>query len=369
MKNPKASLSIILVSVCLLSSSFAVFPAAGHAINPDGFELFHPKDETNARYGIDTLSRWNSLVSIYSKHMMKVDLSNDSGYGSDDYGHHIYMYTVGNPNGGRVMMIGSLHNWEDLGTEAMYYFAEWLLTNHTTASENYLTENCFYFIPIVNFGNHADSHNNRPDRQNDNVTLITETGLGCDLNRNFPYDFDPIELGSGRTPASQAETKAVVYALATYEPDEFLDLHFGGGFTSYYYRGSNKTNLINAYNGYNSGNDFSYPPNYGDVRGMAINTAWYNYGAESVLVYCANLYEPINNGYTNVEDLILHYAHRGLDDDVAITYLFPWFKAAADVCKQNTVAVPEFSSILPVLLMIILILTVTAIVGRKMNIH
>ncbi len=369
MKNPKASLSIILISACLLSSSFAVFPVAGHAIEADGFELFHPKDETNAKWGIDTLSRWNSLVSTYSKYMTKVDLSDDSGYGPDDYGHDIYMYTIGNPNGGRVMMTGSVHGWEDMGTEAMYYFAEWLLTNHTSASENYLTANCFYFIPIVNFGNHADIHNNRPDRQNDNITLIAKDGFGCDLNRNFPDGFDPQEPWSGGTPASQAETKAVVYALATYEPDEFLDLHFGGGLTSYYYRGSNNTNLINAYHGYNSGNDFSYPPNDGDEPGMAVNTAWYDYGAESVLIYCANLYAPINTGYTNVDDLILHYAHRGLVDDVAITYLFPWFKAAADVSKHDTVAIPEFSSTLTMLLMIILILTVTTIVGRKMRIH
>jgi hypothetical protein len=157
------------------------------------------------------MQKWTELENSYPQYV-----SHDI-IGRTVRGNSLYVYRIGNPNGGKVMIDGSLHGSEDVGSQATYEFAVWLLTSNTQRAKNILAGNYFLVIPYINY--------DMPWRKN---------AHGVDLARNFPYGWG--YSGSsystafdyrGPSAGSEPETKAVVYALEKYKPTVYINMHCG----------------------------------------------------------------------------------------------------------------------------------------------
>ena len=141
-------------------------------------------------------------------------------------GRDIVLFKIGNPNGGRVMWDGTLHGWEDVGGEIIYFTMEWLFTSGEQAAQRILERNYLLFIPVVN----VDSY----ERQNRN---FEQCRYGVDLNRNFKTGWTYTSPTPGVYPdcyhgdyaASESETQALKHVFDTYTSDFYMDIHDGGG--------------------------------------------------------------------------------------------------------------------------------------------
>lgn len=138
----------------------------------------------------------------------------------------IYVFRFGNPSGGAVMWDGSLHGWEDIGSEIEYLMAQWLLTSNTAEANRILQNNYVLFIPIVNM----DS------LERGNRDFSNNATYGVDLNRNFVTGFTYISPpGTDQLPyhgasgASEPETRALRSAFQSYQPKVYVNTHYGGG--------------------------------------------------------------------------------------------------------------------------------------------
>ena len=153
----------------------------------------------------------------------------------------VYLFKLGNPNGGKVMWIAALHGWEDMGSEIQYLIAQWLLTSGSQEANRILERNYILFMPIINM----DSY----ERENKDYE---DDSYGVDLNRNFVTGFnyiDPANTGfpnsyHGDYGGSEKETQAVRNALSTYHPIVFLDMHYGG---SPMFRANSRGNRAKSY--------------------------------------------------------------------------------------------------------------------------
>jgi hypothetical protein len=138
----------------------------------------------------------------------------------------IYIFRFGNPNGGRVLWDGSLHGWEDIGSEVEYLMAQWLLTSNTAEANRILQNNYVLFVPIVNM----DSS------ERGNSDFSNGATYGVDLNRNFVTGFSYISPPGtssapyhGASAASEPETQAMRSVFSTYKPKVYVNCHYGGG--------------------------------------------------------------------------------------------------------------------------------------------
>ena len=93
--------------------------------------------------------------------------------GKDSGGVDIWLFKIGNPNGGRVLWDGALHGNEDFGSEVIYLLTKWLLESKDASAQKILSENLVLFMPIIS---------SRWDRSNYNTAI---SKYGVNLNRNF----------------------------------------------------------------------------------------------------------------------------------------------------------------------------------------
>jgi hypothetical protein len=193
---------------------------------------------------VSTVSAYRSVGTNYHNKTVMIQMwkdlcnahSSTCSYeviGKSYLGQSIYLFKVGTTTGGRIMIDGSLHGWEDSGTEFSYVFAKYILEGSDSEAKRIQKNNYMLFIPIVNM----DS----TDRQNARSVLDdgTEVPYGVDLNRNFCTNFggsgsgDPTNSFEYRGPycASEDETQAVRAAMQKYKPKIYLNVHMGGGKT------------------------------------------------------------------------------------------------------------------------------------------
>ena len=152
-------------------------------------------------------------------------------------GKDIWVFKIGDPNGGRVMWDGCLHGWEDQGSEIEYLITKWLLESGDETAKRILERNYILFIPVVNM----DSY----ERQNRD---FENCSWGVDLNRNFHTGWRSKESNDydypGPDAGSEPETQVMRKAFQTYHPDFYVNTHYGGGPWLGYYKYSNST-LVN----------------------------------------------------------------------------------------------------------------------------
>lgn len=135
--------------------------------------------------------------------------------GTTVLGKNIYLFKIGNPQGGKVLVDASIHGNERATSETVYWFVDWLLTSGETDAETMLECNSILILPIVNVDSYGVKRTN---------------AHGVDLNRNFEtgwtYGGDA-EHFSGDYPLSEPETQAIHQVLIDYQPDWYLNLHTG----------------------------------------------------------------------------------------------------------------------------------------------
>ncbi len=139
--------------------------------------------------------------------------------GKSVQGRSMWMFRIGNPEGGKVLWDASIHGSEDIGGMIAYYFAEWLLTSNSHVARTILQKNELYLIPVAN----PDSYG-RVNAHN------------VDLNRNFKCGWETSgstnptsQSYRGPYPRSEPETKALLNAFACYRPKYYVSSHMWGG--------------------------------------------------------------------------------------------------------------------------------------------
>jgi hypothetical protein len=154
--------------------------------------------------------------------------------GSSVQGNPLYVFRIGNPEGAAVMWDGSVHGCEDTGTESTYWFTNWLVNNDSQTAKDILSKNYFLVIPYINY----DRYNGRTNMNNVN------------LARNFVYNWghsgssDPTSQDyRGPYAASEPETQAVRYAIMTYNPKVYVNVHTGLHTISYVGKNSSITDI------------------------------------------------------------------------------------------------------------------------------
>jgi len=142
----------------------------------------------------------------------------------------IYAFYFGNPHGGKIIIDGCLHGWEDLGSEIAFIWITWLLESRDPLALKILKENCWIVIPVVNFDTY--------DRGNMNHSVCSG---GVDLNRNFVHNWEFVpgctgDYGTshGEIPSSEPETKVLRSFMDANKPvngrkSVYINTHYGGG--------------------------------------------------------------------------------------------------------------------------------------------
>ena len=110
-----------------------------------------------------------------------------------------------------VFIFGGIHGNEPIGTALLHRLAEWLRTN----PELYAGRT----VGLLDAAN--------PDGL---ASATRGNALGVDLNRNFPARnwravHGERSSGAGSAPASEPETRAIMYALELLQPNRILSLH------------------------------------------------------------------------------------------------------------------------------------------------
>jgi hypothetical protein len=143
----------------------------------------------------------------------------------------IIMFKIGNPNGGRILFDGSIHGTENLGSELLYFYVNWLLTSGDPLANAILAEDYTLIIPILNVDGMID--------------FIRTNANGVDLNRNFATDWrygvsDPSrDIYRGPSPLSEPESQTLIRVFQDYKPEFYVNIHMWGG---PYYAGSDYAN-------------------------------------------------------------------------------------------------------------------------------
>jgi hypothetical protein len=172
----------------------------------------------------------------------------------------IWMFKIGNPNGGKVMYDGEGHGTEDSGTEVLYKFCKWLLESGDSTAQRILDRNYHLIVPVLNV--------DRSDRGN---------AHGVDLNRNGVYGWgqsgssDPAaEDYRGPSAGSEPETQALRAVWDVYRPSIYVNTHHGYHSILKVDNGSLEQKVVDLYkqNSATMGSDYPYSIRVGGSGGM-----------------------------------------------------------------------------------------------------
>lgn len=347
MKKANRTISVIIIVCSILALVLPIFSVRADSCTEDVF-----------RSRAALKNRFQDLCDAYPQVTDVYNLTAEGGYQDGEY-HDLMMYAFGNPTGGRVLVTGAIHGFEDFGSEAMYYFAKWLVETQNSTTNTLLITNYFMFIPTLqNEENNVMDTNCYLHRKNNNVTGFTETPQhpweeGVDLNRNFPEGWDYAgssdcrsDYYKGGNAASEAVTKTMLIVFENFKPDVYLDLHYcGGAGFAYACSSSFLADFSNSYQNYiGSGYDYLVQNVGYDINGMAIYTAKEMCNIDSLLIEIGKGHWTDYEGYhygsgpdeialEEHQDILAHTKPELSElEDISKVNLFPIFRAAADQC-------------------------------------
>lgn len=148
----------------------------------------------------------------------------------------IWLFKIGNPKGGRILFDGCMHGWEDICSEVMYLFINWLLTSGEEKALQILRENYWLVVPVLNYDSYGRG----------NANYVQCPIYGVDLNRNFVRGWNSIQscgdvnngiygCTSGPSAGSEKETQATRWLFNRFKPADindkviYVNTHYGGG--------------------------------------------------------------------------------------------------------------------------------------------
>jgi len=209
----------------------------------------------------------------------------------------IIMFKIGNPNGGKVLFDGAMHGIENLGSELLLFYSNWLLTSNDPLAQRMLSGTCTMIIPALNV-----------DRYNRGRT----NAHGVDLNRNFATNWEfggstnpDSDTYRGPAPLSEPESQTLIRIFQTYKPHFYVNLHM---WADPYYAGSSYGNRTYYSDLKNKIDSLSYERGVTPLRGsgqlsgagFAISDAALA-GVTSFLIELAETAVP----YTNIRTVLL----------------------------------------------------------------
>ncbi len=216
---------------------------------------------TLVRSKSETISNFKALCDAHR------DVASYESLGKALLGEDIWIFKFGNPTGGRVLWDCQLHGGEDMGSEIMWMFVQWLVNSNDPQAKLYLQRNYLLVIPVVN----VDSY----DRGNMRRQYVLNNGdvvdvlYGVDLNRNFPVGWgsygtsDPASWNyMGLYGGSEPETRVLTAAFRKYKPTIHVNTHSWAGPIAWI---SGNAGIINAITQSQSDYFVSVKPTYNGV--------------------------------------------------------------------------------------------------------
>jgi len=200
--DKKSKKKLILLSILALIAIAAVTVSiTGYVVisNPENISSYRTKEQL--------------LSDLFLLEQEHPGLMAHQIIGKTVRGQDIYLFTIGNSSGGRVLVDGTMHGWEYAGSEAIYWTLEWLLDSNETDALRILRNNYILTIPIINLDNYGSG-------------VINANGVN--INRNFAVGFGLLnDSQRGPRPLSEPETQAIHNVFLKYVPDWYVNLHTG----------------------------------------------------------------------------------------------------------------------------------------------
>ena len=145
-------------------------------------------------------------------------------FGKTALGKEVYIFKIGNPSGGRILIDACFHGDERVAAEILLLYVDWLLNQRETAATQILEGCQTLVIPIVNMDGFTESGKTQGSRKNAN---------NVDLYRNFPYGWAPRPSDPkrynypGPYAKSEIETRNMIALYARTVPRVFISMHTG----------------------------------------------------------------------------------------------------------------------------------------------
>lgn len=185
------------------------------------------------------------------------DMADYVSVGKSIDGNDIWLFRIGNPDGGRFLWDSTMHGGEDTVAECIRIFVNWLLNSEDARAEQYLLTNWLLTIPHLNPDVTSRQNHRRHYTTEETVDTPYEGGpldipSGVNLNRNFPTGWgnsgtsDITSTGSyrGIKGGSEPETRALMSVFETYQPDIYLNGHNWAGPRTYFWHSLDDSSTI-----------------------------------------------------------------------------------------------------------------------------
>jgi predicted deacylase len=139
-------------------------------------------------------------------------ISNET-VGNSVNGRTMYLFKIGNSEGGILYIDSAMHGSEYSPSEAVYILVLWIVTSFEPEAVRIRISNYVLVMPMVDIDNY------RTSRYNANYV---------DINRNFELGWGEFnDPNKGPSPLSEPETRAVRYVLENYRPSWYITFHTG----------------------------------------------------------------------------------------------------------------------------------------------
>ena len=145
-------------------------------------------------------------------------------FGKTTLGKEMYVFKIGNPDAGRIVIDACIHGEERVAAEILLLYVDWLLNQREQAATNILEGCQTLAIPIVNLDGFTESGKTQGNRKNAN---------NVDLNKNFPDGWTPRPNNPkrynypGPYAKSEIETRNMMALYAKTVPRISISMHTG----------------------------------------------------------------------------------------------------------------------------------------------
>lgn len=169
-------------------------------------------------------SRDQLMEEYFSRERSFPSLVSHEAFGKTTLGKEMYVFKIGNPGGGRILIDACFHGDERVAAEILLLYIDWLL-NQREPTATRILEGCQTLaIPIVNLDGFTESGKTQGNRKNAN---------NVDLFKNFPYAWElrpdnPKRYNyPGPHATSEIETRNIMTLYAKTVPRISVSMHTG----------------------------------------------------------------------------------------------------------------------------------------------
>jgi len=169
-------------------------------------------------------SQGQLIEEYFSREGSFPSLVSHEAFGKTTLGKEMYVFKIGNPSGGRILIDACIHGDERVAAEILLLYVDWLLNQREPAATRILEGCQTLVIPIINMDGFTESGMTQGRRKNAN---------NVDLYRNFPYGWvlrpgNPARYDyPGPCAESEIETRNIMALYAKIVPKLSISMHTG----------------------------------------------------------------------------------------------------------------------------------------------